>query len=305
MARALDHLVIGVNDLDAAGARFAAMGFTVGSRNRHAWGTENRIVQFADATFLELITVASPDLIPAHQDRHFSFGGFVKDRLAVATGLSMLVLKAADAKADAAAWQAAGIGDFEPFHFGRKGRKLDGTEVDVAFTLAFAADPAMPACGFFACQQHAPEMFWSPAAQAHENDVRGVARVTIVAENPSDHHIFLSAFVGERGMRSTSFGIEIIAGQGLIEIVSPEGFAFRYGEAAPASDTPVFAGIEFGVGMSGQGLSGHGASAPLDRLATQLRAAGETGIAHAGGLTMPRRDDLATTLRFVPAGLGG
>ncbi len=29
MARALDHLVIGVNDLDAAGARFAAMGFTV------------------------------------------------------------------------------------------------------------------------------------------------------------------------------------------------------------------------------------------------------------------------------------
>ncbi|RYE71196.1 MAG: VOC family protein, partial [Hyphomicrobiales bacterium] len=53
-ARGLDHLVIGVADLDAAGAFYDDLGFRVGARNRHPWGTENRIVQFPGA-FLELI----------------------------------------------------------------------------------------------------------------------------------------------------------------------------------------------------------------------------------------------------------
>ncbi|MCZ8374399.1 MAG: VOC family protein [Beijerinckiaceae bacterium] len=289
MSRPLDHFVIGVQDLAAASSRFAAMGFTVGTRNRHAWGTENHIIQLADHTFFELITVASPELVPAHAGRAFSFGAFVRDRLAEATGLSMLVLKSDDAVADAARWAAEGIGDFEPFRFGRKGRRPDGSEVDVSFTLAFAADPALPKCGFFACQQHAPDMFWSAAMQNHRNGATGIARVTLVAENPSDHHIFLAGFVGERRMRSTSFGIEIEAGHGLIDIVSPEGFAFRYGEPAPASETPVFAGIEIGC-------------ARLSTVEAELDAAGETVIRHGGGLTLPRRLDLATTLRFVESG---
>jgi hypothetical protein len=285
----LDHFVIGVQDLAAASARFAAMGFTVGTRNRHAWGTENHIIQLADETFFELITVASPDLIPAHAGRAFSFGAFVRDRLAETTGLSMLVLKTDNAVADSARWAAEGIRDFEPFHFGRKGQRPDGSAVDVSFTLAFAADPSMPKCGFFACQQHAPDMFWSRAMQAHPNSAIGVARVTLVAENPSDHHIFLAGFVGERRMRSTSFGIEIEAGHGLIEIISLEGFAFRYGEAAPASETPVFAGIEI-------------VCADLSKVEAHLAAAGETGMAHAHGITLPRQPDLATTLRFVETG---
>lgn len=289
MPRPLDHFVIGVPDLDAAGSRFAAMGFIVGGRNAHAWGTENRIIQFADHTFFELITVAKPGLIPAHAERAFSFGAFVRDRLAESPGLSMLVLKAADAAADAEAFRKAGIGDFAPFHFGRKGKRPDGAEVDVAFTLAFAADAAMPKAGFFTCQQHAPDMFWAPALQAHANGATGIARVTLVAENPSDHHIFLAAFVDERAMRSTSFGIEIVAGHGVIEIISPEGFAFRYGEAAPVSDTPVFAGLEVAV-------------ADLAALERHLGAAGEARLAHAQGLTLPRQPALATTLRFVPRG---
>ncbi|WP_284176921.1 hypothetical protein [Rhabdaerophilum sp. SD176] len=90
-------------------------------------------------------------------------------------------------------------------------------------------------------------------------------------------------------MRSTSFGIEIEAGLGLIDIVSPEGFAFRYGEPAPASETPVFAGIEIGCSR-------------LSVVEAELDAAGETVIRHGGGLTLPRRPDLATTLRFVESG---
>ena len=35
MARGLDHLVHVVRDLDAAGAFYQRLGFTVGARNRH------------------------------------------------------------------------------------------------------------------------------------------------------------------------------------------------------------------------------------------------------------------------------
>ena len=289
MARALDHFVLGVPDLDAAGALFSALGFTVGARNRHPWGTENRIIQFADETFFELITVGDAFAIPAHGPRLFSFGAFVRDALMRKTGLSMLVLKSADARADAAEFARLGIGDFEPFDFARKGKRADGSEVEVAFSLAFAADKAAPDCAFFVCQQRFPQNFWSSAMQSHANGAGGIARVTLVAENPSDHHIFLSAFVGERAMRSTSFGIEIEAGRGVIEIVSPEGYAFRYGEKAPATSDATFAALEIRV----DSLAGVAATAKTAGIALQP---------HAGGLSWPAHDGLATTLRFIEQG---
>ena len=296
MARALDHFVLGVPDLDASGQRFSLLGFTVGAKNTHPWGTQNRIVQFSDETFLELITVADAGAIPPHAPHRFSFGAFVQDALQRATGLSMLVLKSADAKADAAEFARLGIGDFAPFDFARLGKRPDGSEVEVAFTLAFATEAAMPDCAFFTCQQHFPENFWSKPAQVHANGTEGVARVTLVADNPSDHHIFLSAFVGERAMRSTSFGIEIEAGQnkagksGIIEIISPEGFRFRYGTNAPQAETPRFAGMELVVTR-------------LDGIAKAAKVMDIALNAHAGGLVLPATAEFGTALRFVPAGL--
>ncbi len=282
MVRPLDHLVIGVPDLAAAGALFEALGFQVGGVNRHPWGTHNRIVQFADETFLELITVGESEKIPEHGDGFFSFGAFVRDALARRPGLSMLVLKSSDASTDAAAFRAAGMGDFEPFDFSRKGRGPKGNQVEVAFSLAFAADPALPEAAFFTCQQHFPRNFWSDAAQGHPNGATGIARVTLVAENPSDHHIFLAAFTGNREMRATSFGIEIEVGNAVIEVTSPQGFAFRYGEIAPAAVTPVFGGIEI--------------------TASHLRLVSEAALPemldYRGGMTLPSRH-FGTTLRFV------
>jgi catechol 2,3-dioxygenase-like lactoylglutathione lyase family enzyme len=59
MARGLDHIVHVVRDLEAAGAFYARLGFQVGARNRHPWGTENRLVQLP-GFFLEILTVVEP-----------------------------------------------------------------------------------------------------------------------------------------------------------------------------------------------------------------------------------------------------
>lgn len=157
-SRGLDHLVIGVADLDAAGAFYERLGFRVGARNHHPWGTENRIIQFPGA-FLELITIGDATLIPPHAPRYFSFGAFVRDALARGEGMSMLVLESRDSAGDAEGFRIAGIGDFEPFFFERQARRPDGSEVRVAFSLAFAENRAAPECGFFLCQQHEPQNF--------------------------------------------------------------------------------------------------------------------------------------------------
>ncbi|MCA3633431.1 MAG: VOC family protein, partial [Methylobacterium sp.] len=69
--RPLDHLVLGTTDLDQLAGEFEALGWRVGARNRHPWGTENRLIQFADETFLELISVGEGAQVPPHQPGFF------------------------------------------------------------------------------------------------------------------------------------------------------------------------------------------------------------------------------------------
>jgi hypothetical protein len=220
-----------VRDLDAAGERYGALGFTVGARNRHPWGTHNRIVQ-TPGFFVELLTVGEPALIPPARPRAFSFGAFTQEFLARREGLAMLVLEGKGV-ADAEAFRAARIGDFDVFDFEREGRRPDGSPVKVAFSLAFAADRQAPDTGFFTCQQHHPENFWNPAFQSHPNTVSGVAGVVFVAENPADHHVFLKAFAGVSDLKSTSSGITIETPRGEIQVMDPAAFGLHYGTAPP------------------------------------------------------------------------
>jgi catechol 2,3-dioxygenase-like lactoylglutathione lyase family enzyme len=236
MARGLDHIVHAVRDLDAAADFYRRLGFQVGSRNRHprGWGTQNHIVQLP-GTFIELLTVADATDIAPHAPRFFSFGAFNRDFLARQQGLAMLVLEGRGAP-DAAAFRAAGIGDFELYEFEREGRRPDGTVVKVAFALAFASNPLAPETGFFTCLHRYPESFWNPTFQSHPNTAAAVAGVVLVAGNPSDHHIFFEAFTGQRELLATSAGIGITTPRGDIQVMQPDAFRDRFGVEPPATE---------------------------------------------------------------------
>jgi catechol 2,3-dioxygenase-like lactoylglutathione lyase family enzyme len=258
--RGLDHLVIGVRDLDAAGALYEQLGFRVGARNRHPWGTENRIVQFP-GSFLELITIGDATAIPAHEARRFSFGAFVRDALARCEGMSMLVLESSDSDADAAAFQAAGIGDFEPFFFERQAKRPDGSEVRVAFSLAFAEDRAAPDCGFFVCQQHEPQNFWNPAFQQHENGAQALSAVAFVADDPARHERFFSAYTACASFATAGGGLRFALPRGRIEVMSTQAAAAALGDASMRRARPHFAGFAVAVPALSpveERLRGHG-----------------------------------------------
>lgn len=194
--RNLDHIVLAVRDLEAAASFFEKLGFQTGTRNRHPWGTENRLIQFG-GSFVELITVGiAPSEIPPHGPRQFSFGAFVRDYLDHGEGIAMLVLTSDDAIADAGRFAEAGIGNFDPFYFERMGRHPDGSAAHVAFTLAFATNSNAPLAAFFVCQHHFPENFWNPAFQRHPNGGRSILSVEMAVPDPSVHAAFLSDFTG-------------------------------------------------------------------------------------------------------------
>ncbi len=243
--RGLDHLVVAVADLDRAAARWSALGFQVGAENRHPFGTRNRLIQLP-GFFVELLAMGDVAAIPPHAGRTFSFPTFNRDFLARAgEGPSMLALESRDAKADALAFAKDGIGDFEPFFFERRGMRPDGSEVHVAFTLSFAESADMPDAGFFVCQQHRPDDFWNPAFHTHSNGAVGVASVMLTAENPTDHHIFLTAFTGIRDFTSTSTGLVFETPRGDVEMMTPVAFARRCG--VMVDDAPRIRGLRFAV----------------------------------------------------------
>jgi hypothetical protein len=243
--RGIDHLVIAAHDLDALSDLYRRLGFHIGARNHHPWGTINHIVQFS-GSFLELISTGPAFRMPAEDDSVWGFAGFVARYLERREGLAMLVLESSDAKADHADFSARGIVKGVPFSFARKGRRPDGSDVELAFTVAFAGSPALPEQGFFVCEQHYPENFWNPEFQKHPNAVTGIAAVLMVAPDPGPLMGFLEAFSGSGPSRPISAGRAVDTGRGRIEVVTEGGVRALAGSAArPAGPQPAFAAVRF------------------------------------------------------------
>ena len=220
MPHGFDHIVHAVRDLDAAADVYVRAGFMVGGRNRHPWGTHNRIVQLKNC-YIEILEVAEPEKIVPHGPRFFSFGAFNQDFLARREGFSMLLLNSRDAAADARAFEASGIGAFDVFDFSREGKRPDGSTVKLVFSLAFAAEPNSPDLRFAVCQHHYPQNFWNPAFQTHTNGAQRVSGVVMIANHPARHGDFLKAYPGAREVTSNAAGIWVHTENGDIEILEP------------------------------------------------------------------------------------
>jgi catechol 2,3-dioxygenase-like lactoylglutathione lyase family enzyme len=250
MSRGLDHIVHAVHDLAAAADFYRRLGFNVGSRNRHSWGTHNHIVQLP-GFFIELLTVAEPELLDgdtAHAELARLFGGFNRDAIQRGDGFSTLILESKAIAADISALAGAGVGCSGELRFSRQGTQADGSAVTVGFSLGFARDASSPHAAFAVMQQHNPKAFWNKKFQSHANTASGVLGVVLVADSPTDHHIFLSAFTGERELHSTSAGVAARTPRGDVEIIEPVAFRDRFGVTVAADGEGVtLAGLRIGV----------------------------------------------------------
>lgn len=250
LPRALDHIVVAVPDLDRAAAAYEALGFRLTPRARHPdnMGTSNRLAQFQARNFIELLEVDRPKGLDDHDLKasppRFSFGAHNRAYLERHQGLSMLVLASGDARADIADWRARGLKTYAPFDFERHARLPDGQEVTVAFSLGFASDPAMPALGWFVCQNRFPQHFWKPDFQQHANGAEGMVALYLAASEPARHAGFLTGYSGGTA-RSVPGGLAVgLANGAELLVLTPE----RIREIAPGTpldlaDGPLFVGM--------------------------------------------------------------
>ncbi len=178
MIRAIDHLVLCVQDLDAACDQYRKLGFRVTPKAVHPFGTGNALVQL-DGMYLELLAVVDPELIgPDEIDQPFSFPVYNRNFLRLREGMSMLALQSHDAHADRADFLQAGAAVPEVFDFVRKGETPDGRQVDLSFSLSFASHPLLRHGVCFSCQHHHPaEDFYFPEYQDHPNSAVAIDQI--------------------------------------------------------------------------------------------------------------------------------
>jgi hypothetical protein len=258
--RAIDHVVLTVRDLDRTAHTYEKLGFTLTPKASHEdrMGTSNRLAQFRRRNFIELLEVDRPENLVRHDfaafPPFFSFGDH--NRLAVQEreGLSMLVFAGDDARADSRRFSDAGLPSFAPFDFQRHAQLPDGSEVTVAFSLAFVQSPEMPRVAFFVCENRAQEFFWKAEYQSHANGAEGIAAVYLSSSFPQRDAGFMSKMFGGE-ISCVAGGYKVACGLSQeVHVLTPRAVTERDSSLGVLEiGTPVLAGIALAT-RSKQGL---------------------------------------------------
>lgn len=246
--RGIDHLVLCVRDLDAARGIYTRLGFTLTPRAAHPFGTGNSLAQL-QGNFLELLAVVDPTKIAPPRAGEFSFGAYNLDFLRRREGCSMLVFESGDARADRDAFAAAGLATHAPFDFARKAKLPDGSEVTVAFSLAFVTDARLPEAVFFACQQHAPQYFWKPEYQLHANGAVTLVEAVMVADDPKELAGLFAGLQGPQAVRTADGALHVTTARGRVTVLPPDAAAARCPDLPlrGAPQSPHFVGYRVAV----------------------------------------------------------
>jgi hypothetical protein len=248
--RAIDHVVLAVQDLDRAALQYQQLGFTLTPRAAHEdrMGTSNRLAQFRERNFIELLEVDRPKGLARHDfgasPPFFSFGDH--NRLAVRgrDGLSMMVFASDDARADILSFSLANLPTFAPFDFERYAELPDGIQVTVSFSLAFVQSPEMPRVAFFACENRAQDYFWKPEYQSHANGVTGIVAVYLSSLTPERDAAFVNKMFGGK-VSSVPGGCSVACGPSQeLRVLTPQALSKRDRSFGSSENgTPILAGI--------------------------------------------------------------
>jgi hypothetical protein len=212
-------------------------------------GTSNRLAQFGAKNFIELLEVDRPQTLARHDfaasPPFFSFGDHNRRAVADRDGLSMLVFAGDDARADIDTFRAVGLPTFAPFDFERLARQPDGSEVTVAFSLAFVQSPDMPSVAFFVCENRAQGHFWKPEYQGHANGATGIVAVYLSSPAPERDAAFVGKMFDADVRPLPGGGCRVACGPAQeLRVLTPQALARRDGSVTGLPQTtPRLAGI--------------------------------------------------------------
>ncbi len=233
----IDHALVGVRDLEAARAAWAALGFTITPRGRHiGWATGNYCIMF-DRGYVELLGIVDP-------------AGFTNDLdrfLAAREGLLGLALRSTDSERTAGWLAAAGLAPDGPKDLKRALELPEGT-VMPAFKLVSVPPTATPGLKAFFCQHLTPELIRRPAWVVHANRAIALQAVVTVAERPADLAPAYARLFGDGAVRATAGSLSVDTGDGELLFATAAELGRLYpGIALPNVAPPWIAALRVGV----------------------------------------------------------
>lgn len=200
--KGIDHCFALVNDLDAAAAQYAALGFTLSPRGLHSAtkGTANYTIMFPQDYF-ELLGILKPTELNASRRSTLATMG---------QGLHAIACRVDNAEAAAEALADLGIATQGLGSFSRPVPLPDGSEGTAAFsTVSFTPDDT-PLGMVFMCQHKTRDTVWIPELLDHANTACGLGAVLAISEIPEADALRFQRLWAE-GSVSTEDGLTTIA----------------------------------------------------------------------------------------------
>jgi catechol 2,3-dioxygenase-like lactoylglutathione lyase family enzyme len=205
----IDHIVIAVNDLDAASRDYTEAGFTVVPGGKHKTGlSHNALIAFQDGTYFEIIAFLDPD-----NPEVGPWAGALRES---GEGLVDFALRTDDLDREVESLRMNGLEPIGPTPGGRV--RPDGQRVDWR-TIRFG-NASLP----FYCHDETPRELRVPGGEqaVHANGVTGVASIAIPVEDVVEAGLVYRQLTGLDG-NDVGAGKRFAVGTQAIDLVQGEG----------------------------------------------------------------------------------
>ena len=232
--RGLDHVVVMVDGIDAAQAAYERLGFQVQPRGFHRkLGTANHLMIF-DTDYFEILGIVEDTEFNAERREWLKNGG----------GLANVALATDGADISFEAFRKAGLNPDAPLFFDRAVEVAGKTE-HAQFRTVRIPKTNMPVVGFFVCEHITPQFVYRPEWARHPNGARGIAGVTVIAEQPAKWIPELEKYFGAGSARRDGNGVVVDTGTQPIRYLTRQDYAARYPGIVPVrpGDHPALLGV--------------------------------------------------------------
>jgi len=224
----IDHIIVGVQNLERARLGWSRLGFTLTPRGRHiGQGTANYCIMFR-RDYLELLGFVERD----------EFGHRLQVFLARREGpMSVAFAPLRNAALTREALSALGLHPGEPRALGRALDLPEGSVVP-RFTLLTLPPEETPGLDCFVCGHLTPELVRRPSWLSHPNGVSGIKSVYLLVADPG---ALAPAYAGLAGDAAThdAGALAVRIGRHRLVFTTLERFRERHPGIAVPADFPL------------------------------------------------------------------
>lgn len=225
----IDHVIIGVRDLERARMGWTRLGFTLSPRGRHlGQATANYCIMFPH-DYLELLGIVGDDA-QAHR-----LEAFLRHREGV---VGPAFAPSESPEATRAALAALGLHPGEPRALGRQLELPEGTVVP-RFSLINLPPEETPALDCFVCAHLTPELMRRPEWLDHPNGATGLSGVHVLADDIDGLQRAYARLAGPDAATLDGDTLTVTLGRSRLRFSTAAAFGSRYPDLHPGPDFPL------------------------------------------------------------------